>query len=178
MSTPRVKYLKQYFGITSATWNANVLTVVTPVAHNLYNGMTVTMVTPNNPQQLTGTVTVSNTTTFTIACEAAKNVGGWFQYFIAGFLPGQTGGVGAHTIPRGTGATMVVQSYVVGTGGATYTIDLSLDGVHWTASGTTVTHGTTDNDTQSATIAPGWAYMRPNITSIGAATNLVIMTAE
>lgn len=177
MSTPRVKYLKQYFGITSATWNANVLTVVTPVAHNLYNGMTVTMVTPNNPQQLTGTVTVSNTTTFTIACEAVKNVGGWFQYFIIGFLPGQTGGIGAHTIPRGTGASAVVQSYVVGTGGATYAIEVSLDGVHWIPAGT-IAHTTNTNDTGFLTIQPGWSYIRPNITSIGASTNLVIMTGE
>ena len=178
MSTPRVKYLKQFFTITSANWDTNTLTVVTPVAHNLYNGMTVTMVTSNNPQQLTGTVTVTNTTTFTIACEAAKNVGGWYQYFITGFLPGQTGGVGAFTIPRGTGAAVVIQSYVSGTGGATYSVDLSLDGIHWVASGTTLTHAGTNNDTQSMTVAPGWAYMRPNITTIGAATNLVIMTAE
>ena len=72
---------------------------------------------------------------------------------------------------------MVVQSYVRGTGGAVYKVEVSMDSEHWVETAT-VTHTTTTDDTGFVTIQPGWAYMRPNITSIGVNTNLVIITGE
>ena len=81
------------------------------------------------------------------------------------------------SLPRSTGAAAVVQSFVTGTGGAAYALDVSLDGVHWTSLAS-ITHAGTTDDTQSATIAPNWAYGSVNITSIGASTKLTVKYSD
>ena len=97
--------------------------------------------------------------------------------YVNGYLSGQTGDKEEQTLPRATGTDSIIQSYVNGTAGASYTIQVSLDANHW-INANTITHGTDNGNTTYATIKPGWAYMRANVASIGANTNLVIMTGE
>jgi hypothetical protein len=174
MSTSRVKTISTVLDYT-ASWTANVLTVTTTTPHFLVTGDLVKITSANVPSELIGaSVTVTSTTAFTVAVTAM------YSQFLSGnvtvpfFRTGQTGRQ-IFTTPRSTASANVIQSFVTGAGGAVYTIDYSLDGVHWTASGTTITHVTTTNDTQSATIAATWVYAAINITSIGAATSLTVL---
>lgn len=170
MSSQRVRKFGFVLDFT-ATWAANVLTVVTVGNHNLATGDRVHLAGNNSPQVFNGTVTVTNATTFTVAADIT------YQYFTAGkatitqFNTGYTGRI-TITAPRGTALAAVIQSFIAGTGGASYTVDGSLDGVHFTNIAT-VTH--TSNDVQFAQVAPAWAYISINITSVGAATKLEVM---
>jgi hypothetical protein len=148
------------------------LTVVTATAHWLDSGELVSLISNNSPQELLNqTVTVTNATTFTVANIKAidfKN-----GNCLIGFLStGQTG-IFTFTAPR-SGASMVVQSFVTGTGGATYELMASLDNVHWVALAAVVHPGTTD-DTQFVSIEPAWAYIGINVSSIGTATDLTVL---
>lgn len=185
MSTPRVRFLNQKIWISQTTWDAETetLTVECQVPHNLYTGAlaivtsTLTLDHYNTPKP----VTVISPTVFTVSFPGTEYT--HFQYdvhpyvVVNGFLPGQTGGIGQYTLPRQTGNAAIVQSYVTGTGGASYAIEVSLDGIHW-ISAATITHTTTTDDTGFVTIEPGWAYIRPNITSIGTNTTLSIITGQ
>ena len=120
-----------------------------------------------------GTANVTGANSFTVS--STINPQDLTHFSINGAI--STGVTDAHTIPRGTGADTVVQSYVNGSNGAVYKIDLSLDGSHW-INYTSVTHGSSDGNTMYNIISPGWAYLRANVTTIGANTNLVLMTSE
>lgn len=98
------------------------------------------------------------------------------QVVIDYYNAGMTGGQPSFTIPRGQGDTnAVMQSFVTGTGGATYTLELSQDGIHWITAVATVTHAGTTGDTAFVTISPAWAYGRINLSVIGAATTLTVL---
>lgn len=177
MSSTRVKKIS--FVLDAAiTWAANTLTVVTTANHNLVTGDKVSIHVQNVPQEIVdAVVTVTNATTFTIVAPAQwKDVAVPQATFngkvtVAIFNAGVTGRF-VFTAPRSISAAAVIQSFITGTGGAGYTVDGSLDGVHWTNIAT-VTH--VSNDVQSAQVAPAWAYLSINITSIGASTSLVVM---
>lgn len=174
MSVSRVRYLKQFFPVVSFTYTNNVITVVAN-NHGLFTGVDVTLTSGASYDAYTAKATVTSANTFTVQCN--KHMQGIDNYCINGFLSSQTGEKPAHTLPRATGTDTIVQSYVNGTGGASYKIDVSLDSQHWITTNT-VTHGTDSGNTTYITLKPGWAYMRPNVTSIGANTNLVIMSGE
>jgi hypothetical protein len=118
--------------------------------------------------------TVTSTTVFTVVVSAEQA-----QRYLVGeikvsvFRTGQTGRV-ISPLSRMTGAAIVLQSFVVGTGTAVYGLEASLDGIHWTPIAT-VTHAATSGDTQSAVITPNWAFIAINITSIGVATSLEVL---
>lgn len=98
------------------------------------------------------------------------------QVEILDYSTGQTGGQPAFSIPRGISSSgAILQTFVTGTGGATYTLELSLDGIHWVLAVATVTHAGTTGDTAFVTISPDWAYGRINPSVIGAATKLTAM---
>ena len=178
MSSSKTRKLRQIFSVQSFSWAGDNLTIVTAQPHLLYNGITVTAHNIDAAyDSVKGVVTVVDATTFTIAGTFTK--GNFYQYQVDGFLPGQTGGIGSYSLPRSLAYPMVVQSYVKGTGGAAYKIQVSLDGQHWIdADGGTISHTTVNDHTAYVTILPGWTYIRPNITSVGANTNLVIITGE
>ena len=176
MSSSKTHKLRQIFSVQSFSWTGDNLTIVTAQPHLLYNGITVTAHNIDAAyDSVKGAVTVVNATTFTIAGTFTK--GNFYQYQVDGFLPGQTGGIGSYSLPRSLAYPVIVQSYVKGTGGAAYKVEVSMDSEHWIEAAT-VTHTTTTDDTGFVTIQPGWAYMRPNITSIGVNTNLVIIRGE
>ena len=176
MSSTKTHRLRQIFSVQSFSWSGDNLTIVTAVPHLLYSGVTVTAHNIDSAyDSVKGIVTVVNPTTFTIAGKFTR--GSFYQYQVDGFLPGQTGGIGSYTMPRQLSYPMVIQTYVSGTGGATLAIEVSLDGAHWIQAAT-IQHAMTNDDTAFVTIEPGWAYLRPNITSIGANTMLSIITSE
>lgn len=177
MSVARVRYIKQFFGISNYSFDSTngILTITTANSHNLFTGIPITVTSDKSYDAVVGTANVTSSNTFTIR----TNIGLQYadNFCVNGYLPGQTNGQQAHTLPRGTGCNTVIQSYVNGAGGSTYNIHVSLDGNHWVALNTVI-HGSSDGNTMYSTIEPGWAYMRANLVSVGANTNLVIMTSE
>lgn len=174
MSVSRVRYIKNFFPIVSYTYTNNLITVVAN-NHNLFTGVDVTLTSGVSYDAYTAKANVTSANTFTVQCN--KHMQNIDSYCINGFLSNQTGEKPAHTLPRATGTDTIVQSYVNGTGGAAYKIDVSLDGVNWIYANT-ISHGSNSGNTTYITLKPGWAYMRANVTSVGANTNLVIMTGE
>lgn len=176
MSTSRVKYQKQFFPVESYVYDeANGKINITSTGHILFNNVSITLISGASYDALTGLATVINANTFSVP--AITNLQFIDNYVVNGYLTNQTGTKPAQTLPRGTGTETIIQSYVSGTGGASYVIDVSLDTSHWIPVAN-VTHSNTNNDTGFITISPGWAYYRANINSIGANTNLVIMSGE
>lgn len=176
MSVSRVKYIKQFYPISSYIFDeANSSIVVTANNHVLYANADVYLASGTQYAAYKTKVISNTVNTFTVS--ATSNQSYLTDYYINGYVTGQTGAKEPQTLPRATGTETIIQSYVTGTGGASYSIDVSLDNSHWITTAN-VTHTTTNNDTGFITISPGWAYMRANINSIGANTNLVIMTGE
>ncbi len=177
-STQKVKTIKTILQFT-ATWAANVLTITTNQNHNLVTGDIVNLKFDESPQVVLGaTVTVTGATTFTIPYTnqyAVPYKGG--QVEIPYFITGQTGIVAIFTLARTNTGNPIIQSYVTGIGGASYSVLGSLDGIHWTSIAT-VTHGTTTGDTQHTSITDSWVYFAISITSIGAATTLTVLASS
>jgi len=171
MSSTRVRKLKQVVDFT-AVWSANVLTVTT-AAIVLVTGDVVTLVSSDSPQFLTGSVTVTNGTTFTMA--APKQ----YENFLIGkltidfFRTGFTGNVW-FSAPISTGLPGVIQSVVTGTGGATTVINASLNGVNYGTALATLTNTTATGNSQNTTITANWPFLCASISVIGAATKLEI----
>lgn len=181
MATTRVKYHKQYFPIKSYTFDSanSVATIVANTAYTnlLYANLAIYLASSSQYTDYKTSVGTVSGNTFTASVATAQYIQNLSHFGVDGYLPGQTGGQAEQTIPRGTGAETVIQSYVSGTGGASYIIELSLNKTHWIASAN-VSHSNTNNNTGFITVSPGWAYYRANINSIGANTNLVIMSGE
>lgn len=176
MSSSRVKYIKSFFPIRGYSFDsANNALVVTANNHILYANVDVYLTSGTQYVAYKTKVTSNTANTFTVP--ATANLAYLTDYYVNGYVKGQSGPQTEQTLPRGTGCDTVVQSYVSGTGGAVYTIEVSLDKEHWITAAN-VNHTTVNNDTGFITISPGWAYYRANINSIGANTNLVIMSGE
>lgn len=174
MSTRRVKQATRTLKVLSSTFLNGVTTITVDQTHYLTTGDLVTVRTINNPIVFVDIpVTVTSATAFSIVTVNDCRITETAEVQINFYATGQTGGMPGITLANVSGAPAVLQSYVKGTGGATYTIEGSLDNVHWTLDGAgTITHlGVTDN-TQAAIISPAWLWVRINITVIGAATKL------
>lgn len=177
MSVSRVKYHKQSYPITSYTVNGNVISVIAN-NHVLFTGIPVSLISDKDYFAATASANVTSSNTFTVTVPYNGTLSNQLtHYSINGYVTGQTGNKDARTLPRATGTDTIVQSYVIGTGAASYNIDVSLDKEHWIPAANVV-HSNTSGDTGFITIKPGWAFMRANVVSIGANTNLVIMTGE
>jgi len=172
MSVSRVKYPKYFSTVVSTTYNSGTVTV-TANNHGLFTGIPVALTSDTNYAVINGYATVTSANTFTIA----SNINPQFvtHFAINGYLT--SGEKEAQTLPRATGTETIVQSYVNGSGAASYKLDVSLDKEHWITLAT-VPHSSTSGNTAYTTISPGWAYYRANVTSIGANTNLVVMSGE
>lgn len=176
MSATRIKKLEQEFRISSFSWNGNILTINTLSDHMLYNGVQVIVKDVNFT--LNGVVTVINATSFSVPVEYRQ--GSFYGYTIDGFLPGQVGfpEPGKYSIARGHSTAYIIQSYTEGTGGANFSIDLSLDGNHWISNVASISHNTVNNDSGYIVISPGWTFFRANLSSVGANTTLKIITGS
>jgi len=174
MSVSRVKNSKQYFSIVDYSYNSGNITIVAN-NHLLYTGVPIYLTSDRQYSAYYANATVTSANTFTVpATEYLQNL---THFAVDGFLSGQVGGQSPQTLPRGTGTDTIIQSYVNGAGGATFTVEVSLDKSHWISVGTIINANSSGN-TAYLTIKPGWAYMRPNIGIVGSNTNLVIITGE
>lgn len=176
MGAQRHRVIKQEFAIASYSWNSNTLTINTTGNHLLFNGVNVT-VYGENTYVISGTCTVANSTSFSIATTRVNDT--FTKYSVESFLPTQTGTPDRtkYSIARGSDADFVIQSFVTGTGGASYNVDVSLDGIHWIPTANIV-HSTANNDTTYLVISPGWLYFRPYLNSVGANTLLTIISGS
>jgi len=177
MSLSRVKYIKQYYPIQSYTYDTanSVITIVTPVNHNVWTGLYVSLVSNISYGASYGVANVISANTFTVKYSNYNN--DITNYEINGYLPNTSGPQAEQTLPRATGTDTIIQSYVNGANGASYVVEVSLDKTHWIPV-SNVAHASVDQNTAAITIKPGWAYFRANVTSIGNNTNLVIMSGE
>ena len=177
MSSRKIKPFVRNLLIKSAVYDNNTkLTLIeTSIVHSLVSLDLVTLRFPNLPQILLNVpIDVISTTKFTIATYQDFGLNTGTNLEVGYYSTGMTGGQDSLTLSSSTALVAVVQSHVSGVGGAVYTIEGSLDGLHWSTDAVIITHLGVDGNTQAATISPSWAYLRINITSIGAATRLYI----
>ena len=175
MALTRLQNIEQRFTATSFSWDATGL-LLTITSHKFIAGITVTV--PNIDSaydSITGVIQVVDANTIRVVSDPV--LGRFAEVIVRGFLPGQTGYTDVYSIRKGEGSETVLQSWVTGTGGAAYNVELSMDGTHWINSAT-VTHTTVSGDTGGFTFTAGWAYIRFNITSLGASTILSIILGD
>jgi hypothetical protein len=166
--------------VVSSTYASGVTTVVADATHYLVSGDLVTLRLPNNPCLLTDVaVTVVSATSFSVLTPMDYRLDEKAEVEIKYFRTGLTGGMPWITLANATGAPTVLQSWVSGSGGASYTVEGSLDKLHPTPdAGGTVTHAAADGDTQAVIIVPAWTWVRINIISVGAGTKLHVNVAS
>ncbi len=173
MSSAKVRTFKQIYGYT-ATSTGGVTTITTTTTNYLVVGDVVSFRFDNSPQEINSVAIASIVTpgtVFTVSDPQAQIQSVGFVE-VAFFSTGQTGGMPWLGSSRTGATTAIIQSTITGTGGATYTIEGSLDGVHWSTLAT-VTHATTSGDTQyTQNISTIWAYVRLNFSVIGAASEV------
>lgn len=174
MSVSRIKYIKQYFPIENYEYSSGNIEV-TSNNHLLFTGVPVSLTSDKQYSAYNSIAQVNSDSIFSIP--SSEYIHNLTHYSVTGYLSGQSGVMESQTLPRATGTETIVQSYVNGEGGATYAIDVSLDKSHW-INLVTIVHGSDSGNTAYLTISPGWAYYRANVASIGANTNLVIMSGE
>nr|QMP83659.1 MAG: hypothetical protein [Caudoviricetes sp.] len=171
MSVSRVKTIKQYFPITSYSYSSSNTTVsITANNHGLFTGIPVALTSDKHYSAYNGSANVTSSNTFTV--QSYVNPQDLTHFSIDGYIA--TGAGEAQTLPRGRGVDSVIQTYTNGAGGATVSIDVSLDIQHW------INLGTMTVTTNSAfiSVSPSWAYYRANVTSLTANSNLVLMSSE
>lgn len=176
MSTQKVRKLTRTLSYT-ATWATNVLTVTTPT-HYLKNGDLVSFQFNDAPQELVNAaVTVTGTTTFTIALTDPGKVAASGNIVVSYFSVGQTGDQSTFSIDKTMDAPTVIQFTAHGTGGAVIVLSVSNDESGW-ISIATITLASSDLATDFVSIAPLWAKAKLTITSIGASTTVVVTVAS
>lgn len=177
MSASRIKYTTQQFPIINQVLDVanNKVILTTDQLHYLYNGAIVKIFSENGEEIFDTSVTVSGNTSFTIEKIPTRNR--YIFYHVLGYLPGQTGSKSPEALQRGMATPAIIQSYVTGTGGASYNIEVSLDNSHW-INAASFSHTTTSGDTGFVTVTPGWTYYRANVVSIGANTTLTLMSGN
>jgi len=174
MSASRIKYFTQSGTIVSATWSNDVFTANTAVNHLLFNGVNVQL--SGQSRTYDGPVTVLANNQFSVPV-TRDNLDNFSSYTVKGYLPGQTGPQNVQSMQRGMNTDAIVQSYVTGTGGAAYTLEVSLDNEHF-INAVSFVHTTTSGDTGFVAVSPGWTHLRANVASIGANTLLTIMSGN
>ena len=102
MSVSRVKYIKQFFPIKSYSFDSgnNVINVVAN-SHNLFSNVTVSLSSDINYGSYTGVATVVDANNFSVQC--SQNLQGLTNFYVFGYLSGQTGNQSEQTLPRATG---------------------------------------------------------------------------
>jgi hypothetical protein len=172
MSVSRVKYIKQYFPITSYSYSSSNTTVsITANNHGLFTGIPVSLTSDKHYSAYNGSANVTSANTFTV--QSYINPQDLTHFSIDGYV--STGAKEAQTLPRGRAVDSVIQAYSNGSGGATVSIDVSLDTNHWISLGSMTT---TNTNSAFVFVSPSWAYYRANVTSITANSNLVLMSSE
>ena len=172
MSVSRVKYIKQYFPITSYSYSSSNNTVsITSDSHGLFTGIPVALTSDKHYSAYNGSANVTSANTFTI--ESYVNPQDLTHFSINGYT--STGAKDYQTLPRGRGIDSIIQTYANGAGGATVTIDVSLDANRWISLGSMTV---TNTNSAFIPVSPSWAYFRANVVSLVANSNLVVISSE
>lgn len=162
---------------SSISWSAGVLTINFSGNHLLLATDAIHLEWQDIGKALDTTVaSAPSVTQITVAMTdrpSSLNIVVFVRYFSTGY----TGGLFYEGVQCSLGKPLMVQSYVVGTGGASYSLEVSLDGVHWVAVAT-VTHTTADGNTSYVIVDPIVNFVRANVASVGASTKLVVMHAS
>jgi len=175
MANTRFQYLGQTFPIESFVWDGTGL-VCTITAHKLINGVTAKAInTSSSYDSVTGTVQVIGVNSFRIV--GAPVLGSFKEVSVNCWLPTQTGITKSYSLRKGEGSESVVQAYVIGTGGATVTPQVSMDGVGWIPL-TALTCTTTTLDSKHLAFTTGWCFIRLSITALGANTQLIVVVGD
>lgn len=170
MSSAKVKTVSKRIINYTSTWATGTLTVTTSSAHYLATGNIVSLQFADTPQELNRVaVTVTGANTFTIALTDGNQVQSVGKVIIGYWGTGVTGDQDVFSLPKATGTASVLQFTASGTGGASLTVYVTVDGIGWVAL-PTVSLAAADLATDFITIAPGWAQAKVNVTSVGAAT--------
>lgn len=176
MNTGRVKYITQDKQVRNHSWDNTKLVINTTENHGLYNNVTVSLLNIEHNEYVTGLANIISSNSFSIIPDKTLP-GRYVLYRINGYLPGQTGPQSAQPIPRGLGTDAIIQSYVTGSNGANYKVEVSLDTEHW-VNVASITHTSTTGDTGFITITPGWSHFRANVVAVGNNTLLTVMTGQ
>ena len=170
----KLQYHTQILTPTAVSWAGGVLTIDFAAPHLLVAGHPITLEWQNIGQSINTTVaSAPSGTQITVALvsqPSTLNLLVMIKFYQAGF----TGAGVAVPVMHSLGKPCMVQSYVDGTGGASYTLQVSLDGTHW-VDVATVTHTLVDEHTDFVVVDPVVNFVRANVTSVGAATRLVVM---
>lgn len=170
MSVSRVKYIKEYNPIVSYTYSSGTVSV-TANNHGLFTGIPVSLTSDIHYSAVNGLANVTSANTFTV--ESYIHPQDLTHFSINGYI--STGVKEAQTLPRGRGIDSVLQSYTNGSGGATVSIDVSLDTENWISLGSMTV---TSTNSAYIFVSPSWAYYRANVSTLAANTNLVLMSSE
>jgi len=177
MSGSALKRLSRAIKYT-ATWAADVLTVTTLSVHNLKNGDIVRLaLTEVTNEVYNKVVTVTGTSTFTIPLVGYPFKTSSGSVIIDYFSACMTGEQPIFSLSSSSANTTgVIQFTTLGAAGAVVVLSVSNDQLGWVPVAT-VTVASADLATEFVTIANNWCYGKISITSIGAATNLIVTTA-
>ena len=174
MSTAKVKQLERILQVSSATKVGTLLTINTTIPHNLLTGNVIKYVSAYTPQSVVLTVASApsgSQLTFTVGLNDIYDSFDSSQLVIPYFSTGNTGSfVFNYPLFQTAG---LLQYVMAGSGGASFTVSGSCDGVTPILIAT-VTLPATANSTDFLSIQVPWPYIHINITSIGAASQLKI----
>jgi len=175
MSSRKVTPLVRTLTIVNSTYQPSFGNTLINVleTHYLTTGDRIRIRFPNVPQILEDVpVTVTSGTAFTVDTPMDYKIDSRGEIKVLFYSTGMTGPQSPITVNSTTALAAVMQLWVSGIGGAVYTVEGSLDGQHYSTDSNITTHLGVDGDTQAVVINVSWAYLRLNITSIGAATKL------
>lgn len=184
MATQAIKRLSRKLAYT-ASWASDVLTITTvlngtstPTPHYLKNGDTISLVLTEVTNEVNNkVVTVTGANTFTIPLVNYSFLTSVGFVRIPYFSYGQTGDQEIFTIaPSAQNNAMVVQFTAHGSAGAVLVMNVSNDKEGWIPVAT-ITLASSNLATDFITIANNWNYGKISITSIGAATSVVVTIA-
>lgn len=184
MAVSAIKRLFRKLSYT-ATWAADVLTVTTvlpgtttPTPHYLKTGDIISLVlteVTNEVNNKVVTVVDANSFTIPLVNYLFPESAGFVR--IPYYSEGQTGDQDVFTItPSSQGQPGVIQFTAHGAAGAVLVMSVSNDKEGWVPIAT-VTLASADLATDFITIANNWNYGKISITSIGAATSVVVTVA-
>jgi hypothetical protein len=175
MSSRKVTPLVRTLTIVNSTYQPTFGNTLIDVleTHYLTTGDLITVRFLNVPQIFENVpVTVTSGTAFTIDTPYDCKIDSRGEIKVRFYSTGMTGTQSPITVNSTTALAAVMQLWTSGTGGAVYTVEGSLDGIHFNTDSNITTHLGVNGDTQAVVITVSWAYLRLNITSIGAATKL------
>ena len=154
-------------------------TCTTTAPHYLAVGDVFDITFTNPPQRIYSVSAISGTTESTVVFSLSDTISINVNAIIVTYFysTSMTGAQDSFTLPLAEGARGIIQSFVSGNGGATYVLEVSLNGTNWNTLATIV-HASSDGDTTFTSVIDPWSYYRVNITSVGTATKLYVLGAS